>query len=118
MLPGERKRIEPMAARVHPENVRAAHQSLPHWVADAEWREGAVLAAVAKQGVPQLLKRDKRCGWMLDDTAPAKKGAAFGGGGASVLWALGQDRQLSGGSEPVAGQRRGQRPACVSALLA
>ena len=27
MLPGKRKRIEPMAARVQPDNVRSAHQS-------------------------------------------------------------------------------------------
>ena len=28
MLPGERKSIEPMAARVQPDNVRSAHQSM------------------------------------------------------------------------------------------
>jgi SRSO17 transposase len=32
-LPGERKSIEPMAARVDPRHVRARHQSLHHFVA-------------------------------------------------------------------------------------
>ncbi len=34
-LPGERKSIEPMAARVDPRNVRARHQSLHHFVSNA-----------------------------------------------------------------------------------
>ena len=29
MLPGERKSVEPMAARVQPQQVRSAHQSQP-----------------------------------------------------------------------------------------
>jgi SRSO17 transposase len=74
MLSGERKSVEPMAARVHPQNVRSAHQSMHHLVADAPWEDRAVLAAVAQQVVPQLLKKDKRCWWILDDTGHAKKG--------------------------------------------
>lgn len=74
MLPGERKSVEPMAARVHPEDVSSAHQSMHHLVADAQWSDEAVLAAVAQQVVPQLLKHDERCWWILDDTAHAKKG--------------------------------------------
>jgi SRSO17 transposase len=35
LLPGERKRVEPMAARLCPENVRQTHQSLHHLVAQA-----------------------------------------------------------------------------------
>jgi SRSO17 transposase len=38
MLPGERKSVEPMAARVCPHHVRAAHQSMHHRVAEAELR--------------------------------------------------------------------------------
>ncbi|MGH7041725.1 MAG: transposase, partial [Acetobacteraceae bacterium] len=37
LLPGDRKSVEPMAARVHPERVRAAHQSLHHLVAKSAW---------------------------------------------------------------------------------
>src|SRR4051794_41267172 len=35
LLPGERKSVEPMAARVEPARVGAAHQSLHHFVAAA-----------------------------------------------------------------------------------
>ena len=35
ILPGDRKSIEPIAARVRPEQVSAAHQSLHHLVAKA-----------------------------------------------------------------------------------
>ena len=74
MLPGERKSVEPMAARVCPHNVRSAHQSMHHLVADADWSDEAVLAAVASQVLPALLKEDKRCWWIIDDTSQVKKG--------------------------------------------
>jgi SRSO17 transposase len=35
LFPGERKSVEPMAARLCPDNVRQTHQSLHHVVADA-----------------------------------------------------------------------------------
>ena len=37
MLPGERKSVEPMAARVHPQDVRSAHQRMHHLVNAACW---------------------------------------------------------------------------------
>ena len=36
LLPGERKSVEPMAARVAPAQVQAKHQSLHHLVANAK----------------------------------------------------------------------------------
>jgi len=75
MLPGERKSVEPMAARVCPDNVRSAHQSMHHLVADADWEDRAVLAAVAEQVVPELLKKGSQCWWILDDTSHVKKGS-------------------------------------------
>jgi SRSO17 transposase len=74
MLPGERKSVEPMAARVCPHEVRSAHQSMHHVVADADWDDSAVLAAVARQVVPALMKKRERPWWILDDTGHAKKG--------------------------------------------
>jgi len=50
LLPGERKSVEPMAARVAPGRVQAAHQSLHHFVAKAEWSDAAVLAGGAGAG--------------------------------------------------------------------
>jgi SRSO17 transposase len=46
LLPGERKSVEPMAARLAPDNVRRTHQSLHHVVADAPWSDEAVLRQV------------------------------------------------------------------------
>lgn len=74
MLPGERKSIEPMAARVCPDNVRSAHQSMHHLVADADWEDRAVLQAVAHEVAPELVKKQKSCWWILDDTSHVKKG--------------------------------------------
>src|SRR5438876_10522842 len=51
-LPGERKSIEPMAARVDPRHVRARHQSMHHFVANAAWDDGAVLRAAGRAPLP------------------------------------------------------------------
>ena len=74
MLPGARKSVEPMAARVQPQNVRSAHQSMHHLVADADWSDQRLLAAVASQVLPTLLKKNLPCHWIVDDTGFAKKG--------------------------------------------
>src|SRR5207247_10561950 len=44
-LPGERKSIEPMAARVDPRHVRARHQSMHPFIATAPAAEAAVRRA-------------------------------------------------------------------------
>src|SRR3954471_3609712 len=54
LLPGERKSIEPMAARLDPQHVQATHQSLHHFVAKAPWDDAAVLTAVREQVLPAL----------------------------------------------------------------
>jgi len=82
MLPGERKSVEPMAARVQPQNVRSAHQSMHHLVADAQWSDQAMLSAVAQAVLPKLVRDDApvSCSagadvhWIVDDTGFPKKG--------------------------------------------
>ena len=75
MLPGKRKSVEPMAARVHPEDVRSAHQSMHHLVADSEWSDTALLAAVAREVVPVLSQAGQApCYWIIDDTGYRKYG--------------------------------------------
>lgn len=75
MLPGGRKSVEPMAARVHPQDVRAAHQSMHHLVADSHWSDQALLAAVAREVVPVLSEAGQApCFWILDDTGHRKYG--------------------------------------------
>src|SRR3712207_2630895 len=49
LLPGARKSVEPMAARIEPGRVQARHQSLHHVVAKAGWDDAAVLAAVRRE---------------------------------------------------------------------
>jgi SRSO17 transposase len=73
-LPGDRKSIEPMAARVDPRHVRARHQSMHHFVANAPWEDGAVLG-VARQTVLAALERHGPvAAWIVDDTGIPKKG--------------------------------------------
>lgn len=74
MLPGERKSVEPMAARVHPEQVRSAHQSMHHLVADAPWSDEAMLSAVAERVLPKLMEAAGAVHWIVDDTGFPKKG--------------------------------------------
>ncbi|MDE1147026.1 MAG: transposase [Azospirillaceae bacterium] len=82
VLPGDRKSVEPMAARVEPGRVGAAHQSLHHFVAKAAWDDTAVLSAVRDLVLPALqahgvngevifprsgdLKIPKWFGWLID----------------------------------------------------
>jgi SRSO17 transposase len=75
MLPGARKSVEPMAARVHPEDVRSAHQSMHHLVADSEWSDAVLLGAVAGEVLPVLSEKGGApCFWIIDDTGFRKYG--------------------------------------------
>jgi SRSO17 transposase len=74
LLPGERKSIEPMAARLEPAHVRAKHQSLHHVVAQAEWDDAAVLAAVRAQVLPAIERHGPMRYWIVDDTSFPKQG--------------------------------------------
>lgn len=74
LLPGERKSAEPMAARIHPARVRAAHQSLHHFVAKADWPDEAVLTAVRACVLPVIERRGPIRALILDDTGFPKKG--------------------------------------------
>ena len=74
LLPGERKSVEPMAARVCPENVRRMHQSLHHLVADAPWSDEAVLDSVLDSVLPVVLNDGPIVAWIVDDTGFPKKG--------------------------------------------
>jgi SRSO17 transposase len=73
-LPGERKSVEPMAARVDPSRVGAAHPSLHHFVAEAAWDDAALLKAVRDHVPPALLGRGPGRARLVDDTGLPKKG--------------------------------------------
>ncbi len=74
ILPGERKSIEPMAARVEPGRVQAAHQSLHHFVAKADWSDEALLAIVRAEVLPAIERHGPIRAWIVDDTGFPKKG--------------------------------------------
>jgi SRSO17 transposase len=74
LLPGERKSIEPMAARVAPARVQAAHQSLHHMVAKAAWDDAALLRTVREQVLPAIEQYGPVRYWIVDDTAFPKQG--------------------------------------------
>jgi SRSO17 transposase len=74
LLPGERKSVEPMAARLAPNDVRRMHQSLHHLVADAPWNDQAMLAEVRGQLLPALQKNGPVVAWIIDDTGFPKSG--------------------------------------------
>lgn len=73
MLPGARKSVEPMAARVDPRHASARHQSLHHFVAKAEWSDAEMLRRVSQRVVAKM---DFSMGgfWIIDDTGFPKKG--------------------------------------------
>src|SRR5215475_11591658 len=73
-LRGERKSIEPMAARVDPRHVRARHQSMHHFVANAAWDDGAVLGIARETVLAALDRHGPVAAWVVDDTGIPKKG--------------------------------------------
>jgi SRSO17 transposase len=74
LLPGERKSVEPMAARLAPDNVRRMHQSLHHLVADAPWNDAEMLAEVRRYVLPTMQKNGPVVAWIVDDTGFPKQG--------------------------------------------
>jgi SRSO17 transposase len=74
LLPGDRKSVEPMAARLAPNDVRRMHQSLHHLVADAPWNDQKVLRQVWQQALPAMQKHGPVVAWIIDDTGFPKQG--------------------------------------------
>ena len=74
LLPGERKSIEPMAARLDAENTQAMRQSLHHLVAKAPWSDDLVLEQVRHSVLPAMQKHGPVVAWIVDDTGFPKKG--------------------------------------------
>lgn len=74
LLPGERKSIEPLAARLAPHDVRRVHQSLHHFVANAPWSDEALLERVRQSVLPMMKHNGPVMAWIVDDTGFPKKG--------------------------------------------
>src|ERR1035438_6239707 len=66
LLEGDRKSIEPMAARLAPDNVQPMRQSLHHLVAKAPWSDETLLEEVRKQVLPAMQKQGPVGAWIVD----------------------------------------------------
>src|SRR3954471_1481439 len=123
LLPGERTSVEPMAARVDPFRVGAAHQSLHHFVAKAAWDDAALLAAARAYALPALLEQGPVRAWIVDDTGLPKKGKLSVGVARQYCGQLGKRGHCSPGAGWQGGKTFGSRsrsrsrpssPACRS----
>jgi len=74
LLPGARKSVEPMAARLCPERTSAEHQSLLHFVGQSPWDATALLRSVRRWVLPVMTAARSVEAWIVDDTGFPKKG--------------------------------------------
>src|ERR1700752_4879018 len=74
MLPGERKSVEPMAARTAPARTAAQHQSLLHFVGVATWSDEGGLAKGREMVLPAIEKDGPIEAWIIADTSFPKQG--------------------------------------------
>jgi SRSO17 transposase len=74
MLPGERKSVEPIAAKTAPSRTSAQHQSLLHFVGVAAWSDEKVLAKVRDMVLPAIERHGPIEAWIIDDTGFPKHG--------------------------------------------
>jgi len=90
LLPGKRKSVEPMAARIDPRRVSALHQSMHHFVANARWNEREVLTVARDHALMQLERHAPVGAWVVDDTGIPKKGRHSVGVGRQYCGVLGK----------------------------
>lgn len=90
LLPIERKSVEPMAARLAPDNVRQMHQSLHHLVADGPWKDEDLLKKVREYALPTMIQQSSVEAWVIDDTGFPKKGTHSVGVGHQYCGQLGK----------------------------
>src|SRR3954466_4200865 len=69
-----------MAARLEPAHVQAKHQSLHHVVAQADWDDAAVLAAVRAQVLPAIERHGPVRYWIVDARCFPNRGPYSVGG--------------------------------------
>jgi SRSO17 transposase len=73
---GERKSIEPIAARAcaDPARADAEHQRLLHFALDAPWSDDAVRREAARYALEAMTAREPIDSWIVDDTGFLKQG--------------------------------------------
>jgi SRSO17 transposase len=73
---GERKSMEPIAARAcaDPARIDAEHQRLAHFLSNSNWRDKDVRRESAAYALEVLTKREPVVSWIFDDTGFLKQG--------------------------------------------
>src|SRR3954468_14330476 len=74
---GERKSIEPIAARAcaDPARADAEHQRLLHFAVDSRWSDHGVRREAARYAIDAMTVRESVTSWILDDTGFLKQGS-------------------------------------------
>jgi len=73
---GDRKSMEPIAARADPKprRVNGQHQRIQHFITDADWNDHEVRRVAAEHAIEALLDREPITHWIIDDTGFLKQG--------------------------------------------
>src|SRR5690348_11465 len=73
---GERKSLEPIAARAcaDPQRMDAEHQRLHHFATDSPWDDQAVRREAARYALTAMTQREPIDSWIIDDTGFPKQG--------------------------------------------
>jgi SRSO17 transposase len=73
---GERKSVEPIAARCFPEaeETDAAHQRLLHFLVDSDWSDREVRREASRYALSTMVQREPVQAWIIDDTGFLKQG--------------------------------------------
>ncbi len=74
MLPGERKSIEPIAARLAAKGSTTGYQSLHRFVSESNWSDNALLGGVRTLLTPALSRFAPIRAWVVEDVTFAKRG--------------------------------------------
>ena len=111
LLNGDRKSIEPMAARLPEGNVQAMQQ----FIGQSPWEWNSVWERLARRMTKEL---EPEPAWIIDDTGFPKQGQPFGRRGAPVFGDVGQGRQLPGRREPASCRPDGEHRAGLAVVLA
>jgi SRSO17 transposase len=74
---GERKSVEPIAARACGESdgTQRAHDRLLHFLAQSPWSDRAVRAEAARYAIAAMERREPVTTWIIDDTGFLKQGS-------------------------------------------
>jgi len=73
---GERKSVEPIAARAcgGPDDAERAHDRLLHFMTDSKWSDRGIRSMAADYALSAMTAREPVLAWIVDDTGQLKQG--------------------------------------------